>query len=386
VVLLLSFFRSPQINRYFFLTSASSVKIFSITTGHVVSTLSANTSRTSPNGPSARITALFLNPQNPFQLFTASSDGYIQLWDFLDAVVLQTITFGLPITHLCGHSSAKGYLFIVVEKATRKWLSCDSMYYLILNFLLIPLANESSSFTVFRISLKPSHGKKASAMLGPSDTLKVGKLSGKPTGFAISPSGSWLVATSGCKAHVAQMSDLSASFTKFISPNLITCLAFHPSEEVFATGDAVGVIRLWYCLDPKRMPWTKVPGDTDRKAPTTTLHWHAHAVSSIAFTPNGAYLLSGGEESVLVVWQLESGHREYLPRLGAPIQSVSVIPSSAERAQEYLLGLVDGSMHLVESNNFKITKTFSQLKHSASIWASPLFLMEVQALKTIHLF
>lgn len=218
-----------------------------------------------------------------------------------------------------------------------------------------------------RISLKPSHDRNSSAIRRTPDAFKVGKLPEKPTGFTISPSGSWLVATSGCKAYVAPMSDLSARFTKFVSPDQITCLAFHPSEEIFATGDAIGVIRLWYCLDPKRMPWTKDPGNTDRKTPTTTLHWHAHAVSSVAFAPNGAYLLSGGEESVLVVWQLESGHREYLPRLGAPIQSVSVVPSTSEREQEYLLSLVDGSMLLVESNNLKITKTFLHPKRTPPI-------------------
>ena len=36
----------------------------------------------------------------------------------------------------------------------------------------------------------------------------------------------------------------------------------------------------------------------------TVAHWHAHAVRTVAFSPDGAYMLSGGDEAVLVVWQM----------------------------------------------------------------------------------
>jgi hypothetical protein len=38
--------------------------------------------------------------------------------------------------------------------------------------------------------------------------------------------------------------------------------------------------------------------------PTTSAHWHSHAVWCTAFAPNGSFLLSGGEEAVVVVWQV----------------------------------------------------------------------------------
>jgi len=37
-------------------------------------------------------------------------------------------------------------------------------------------------------------------------------------------------------------------------------------------------------------------------------------------------LLSGGAESVLVIWQLEEGRRSFLPRLGAPLRSIVHFP------------------------------------------------------------
>jgi len=68
-------------------------------------------------------------------------------------------------------------------------------------------------------------------------------------GLAVSAGGSWLVAIGGHKAYVAATANLKAGFVKFVSPEALTCLASHPTEEYFATGDDKGNVRLWYCLD-----------------------------------------------------------------------------------------------------------------------------------------
>ncbi|KAF8973504.1 WD40-repeat-containing domain protein [Flammula alnicola] len=136
------------------------------------------------------------------------------------------------------------------------------------------------------------------------------------------------------------------------------CLAFHPFEEYFATGDDKGVVRLWYCLNDDLA--TKVRG-VEKRTQTKSLHWHAHAVSSISFTPNGAYLLSGGEESVLVIWQLHTGKKEFVPRLGAPINTVS-ISTSSNSEEEYLVGLADETYTFVSSASLKITRSYSRIK------------------------
>ncbi len=40
----------------------------------------------------------------------------------------------------------------------------------------------------------------------------------------------------------------------------------------------------------------------------------------------GTYLLSGGEEAVLVLWQLANEQKHFRPRLGAPIVGVACCP------------------------------------------------------------
>lgn len=202
-----------------------------------------------------------------------------------------------------------------------------------------------------RVDLNPGTSSQGLAGVKP-----IGKLR-SPTGLAISPSGKWLIATAGHKVHVAALPLLGSGFTKFVSPEHLTCLAYHPTEEYFATGDEKGNVRLWYCLNDQ-LP-TKVRG-VEKKTTTTSLHWHAHAVTSIAFTLNGAYLLSGGEEAVLVIWQLHSGKKEFVPRVGAPINTISLY--RVDDTEEYLLGLADASYLFVSSATLKVSKSIARVK------------------------
>lgn len=209
---------------------------------------------------------------------------------------------------------------------------------------------------VLRVSLSPTPETVEQDVQKSSQITLVGKTR-LARGLAISPSGAWIVTVAGHKAYVASTASLKDGFTKFVSPEALTCLTFHPSEEYFATGDEKGTVRIWYCLSSEMTSQT-VAG-VEKRAPTTTLHWHAHAVSGLTFTPNGAYLLSGGEESVMVIWQLHTGKKEFVPRVGAPILNIAV---SRARQEEYLLGLSDASFVFVNSASLKIARAFSRIK------------------------
>ena len=211
------------------------------------------------------------------------------------------------------------------------------------------------------MSLKSHASGGATKVQKPSQVLFISKTN-KTTGLAVSASGKHLIAVGGYKAYVAKIAALTSGFMKFISPEALTCLAVHPSEDYFATGDVKGVVRLWYCLDSNLI---KVVG-VGKKSETCALHWHAHAVSSVAFTANGAYLLSGGEEAVLVIWQLHTGNREFIPRVGSPIKSIAVSPPRASE-EEYLLGLSDATYTFVSSTTSKLSQVFAQIRIGTSI-------------------
>lgn len=223
-----------------------------------------------------------------------------------------------------------------------------------------PLSVDNST-AVMRVALQNADDPANSSPLRSAEVLIVGKTRFL-TGLAISSNGAWLAGIAARTVYVAKTSDLTAGFTKYVSPERLTCLVFHPSEEYFATGDEKGVIRLWYCLNDRLASSVK---GVEKKTQTSSMHWHSHAVSALAFTSNGAYLLSGGEEAVLVIWQLHTGRREFVPRIGSSINTISVARSKTGE-EEYLLGLADATYAFVNAGSMKISKSISRIKIGVS--------------------
>ena len=104
-------------------------------------------------------------------------------------------------------------------------------------------------------------------------------------------------------AWSASRKDSTASTAKSTNYSNMTCIASNGSKNVIATGHANGQIVLWYGVKQ----WLLSGG---RQEPTCqVLHWHAHAVTAVSFNVTGEYLHSGGEEGVLVSWELQTGTR-----------------------------------------------------------------------------
>lgn len=240
-------------------------------------------------------------------------------------------------------------------------------------------ASEGATYKIVRTPLSSSSSSTASSSSEKSNPSHlVGKLSGPPEALIISPRSTYLVALALNKAYtyrlvpspssaltetLASPAPARPTCVKFVTDQNLTCGAFAPEkllagsdsqEEWFATGDSKGVIRLWHGLGDAFRQLDAITSsahgtsdalDQDKRLPTTSLHWHAHAVAAIAFTSSGAQLLSVGEESVLVQWHLVSGKREYIPRLGGrPIVSLAVRPGGRGGEEEWWMGLSDGSV------------------------------------------
>ncbi len=109
----------------------------------------------------------------------------------------------------------------------------------------------------------------------------------------------------------------SGTVHKHVHVRDLVSLDIHPKEERFATGDCKGQIILWHGIESEE--WSK-------------MHWHPHAVRCLKYSTEGAFLASGGEEAVFVLWQLESGARTYLPRLGACLNSITTSPDGQSYA------------------------------------------------------
>ncbi|KAG8631548.1 hypothetical protein KVT40_000688 [Elsinoe batatas] len=92
------------------------------------------------------------------------------------------------------------------------------------------------------------------------------------------------------------------------------------------------------------------------------LHWHREAVSSVKWSRDGNYLISGGKETVLVIWQLSSGKRQYLPHLSAEIEHITVSPSGTS----YVLQLADNSIMVLSTSELKPIAHFPDIQHQIS--------------------
>lgn len=288
------------------------------------------------------ITAMLLHPSNPLHLITSSIDGTIRIHDWVEGRHIKTIHLSGPVLQLVTGRLDRWYMFCTIDAASSKpkhqKADADGKF--------------KRQQAVYRVDLA---GRAA----------KIGKLSSKPNSLMISPSSTYLVALAANKAYAYRLcKDIKAkvSNVKFVSDQVFTCGAFSPGagkEEWFATGDVKGVIRLWHGLnDAFRQldaEGPEVDGKKDKRLPTTSLHWHAHAVSALAFTSSGAQLLSVGEESVLVQWHLNSGKKEFIPRLGGrPIISLAIKPASRGNEEEWWMAFSDGSVTRIGANSGSI--------------------------------
>lgn len=366
---------------YFFAVSKTSVRIYSRTTGQVVSTLSSG-----PGSHTAAITSIMINPANPLQLLTASLDGRVKVWDFLDGILLSSFDLQLPISGMTAHASNPNIVYVLLKKFRHRDAEIAPKN---ISEMLTALEGGAPFNSIMaHFSLDPSaHAHTFTALpkfaRGGSirpDMVRIGKTR-EAVSIGVSPNGEWLVVIGSDKVQVARTNDLASGFTRFISSHpgthqqkhSMTCMAFHPTDSTrLVTGDSSGRIRVWYCLQKNFMAPSKAEADDgmERHAPSTVLHWHAHAVSSLCFSPNGAHLLSGGEEGVLVVWHLgasgNAASKDFVPRLGAPLSAIAVANGLDGREQEYAVSLADGSITFISSMSLKPTRSFTRIKIDAS--------------------
>lgn len=81
------------------------------------------------------------------------------------------------------------------------------------------------------------------------------------------------------------------------------------------------------------------------------LHWHRESVGSVIWSLDGQYIVSGGKETVLVLWQLETGRKQFLPNLESPINSIGVSPSGSS----YVVRLADNSVMVLSTSELSPT-------------------------------
>ena len=127
--------------------------------------------------------------------------------------------------------------------------------------------------------------------------------------------------------------------------SLLHSVAINHESTLLAVGDDFGKIFL-------------VHPATTKQTLIQSLHWHAHKVSALLFMPDTPFLLSAGEESVIVQWHLQTQSKTFISRIGqGPIRNMSLsLPDNTY----YATTLDDNSVKVVRFDN---NKTQINVKH-----------------------
>ncbi|KAJ4833117.1 hypothetical protein Tsubulata_006219 [Turnera subulata] len=362
--------------------SGNSVTIFSTVTGLAVASLEGHTERVT--------TVIVVPGTSPASkklcyCWTASLDGTIRYWDFSLAELIRTIDIKLPIYSLVipsilapgqvEESNGKkakifGYVSVEDTKEITKRKSSK---------VKEEMQDEDDDDTVENQSSTVSVGRIHRCNL--TDSRLVGAAfaeTKRPEVITVSPSGRYCGVHSKRKIHIweALGSDPKSGAVRKITlhhTKTVRALAFHPTQRIVAAGDVTGRILVWRGFGNRTFTKRKETGsggsmDYGEENPgvrggddadsCTTWHWHPAGVNVLYFSSDGAYLYSGGKEGVLVVWQLDTGKKKFLPRIGSPLLWFTVSPDPSLSS----ISCADNQIHLLKMPSMEILKSISGIK------------------------
>uniref|UniRef100_S4RN03 WD repeat domain 75 n=1 Tax=Petromyzon marinus TaxID=7757 RepID=S4RN03_PETMA len=310
-------FRRPVFTndgKYLLCASGDLIKVFNTATGETLHELT---------GHGHLVTGIQLNPNNYLQAYSSSEDGTIKLWDYMDGILIKTFLVHRPLLALYTCVTTPSHLYVFSTKETNSSGTAVPGRFQLLA-LTVPKSpkvevevTESdevvetsgcSEKSVSRVSLSHSEGEDTSS------------------GRNMKASNCYIWKSKTNTRSVKCMSN-NDSLRGLTSLWLVHCRVINPAIRV-------GFLDLKLKL--KRNFWHK------KEYTFSTYHWHSEGVSDLAYSAEGTCLHTGGPKAVLVQWRhCPEEHKDFLPRLGAPISSVSTSPCGALLAT----GHVDNSMY-----------------------------------------
>lgn len=255
-----------------FCCSESLIKVFSTESGECIRNLHGHTNT---------VTGIVVNPNNKLQILSCSFDQSVIQWDYSDGVLLKVYQLHYPLHDISLSSHQETPVLILKRQTSRQ------------EYDIIECVLPSQKDCAPKINVLLGNVNKEQCSMAVGCQNKV-----------IATINETFLYVQNQKKKVRHTLD-NTQQTEF------TCVACHPTDVCVVTGCQNGRIYYWYNIFRKE------------KVVKTYHHWHALPVLDLCFTVEGSYLLSGGHECVLVKWQYNSDQKDFLPRLGAPINRVT---------------------------------------------------------------
>ncbi|KAI0103511.1 WD40 repeat-like protein [Daldinia grandis] len=301
-----------------------------------------------------QVMSICMSPSSPNLIWVASSDGHIWLIDWTTGQGSETL-FKLHCSFLSDMSVENiklGSEFrdvpLVAIEHKKKWriVACDVRRSKFKNF--VPLLTQAMPISNLR-SVRNGYALIASAdrniLLG---TLKA--------------------------SSIKHVSELEYEFFTLDCSDEIVCLDVRATDRVhlnrktqveagnepvveIVVGCARGAVFFYNDILPQIRRLHSAKGHRGSLQPRK-YHWHRRAVHTIKWSRDGHYIISGGSESTLVLWQLDTQKMDFLPHLSAIIENVVV----SKRGSAYVLHLDDNSVMVLSTAEMKPTTYISGIQ------------------------
>ncbi|KAI9704533.1 MAG: hypothetical protein M1820_005607 [Bogoriella megaspora] len=323
--------------RHILLGHRRAVHVYDVSTSMLVRTL--------PVGRDTEVSAFSLSATNKDQLYLATKDGSIFLWDWVSGTRIGGWEFQSQITGLWTTSESvnEDETVFTIDKNNQTGRYVASAHKLRLG----SDANKITSITLFEPrrfiqSLQVLPGGK-NIIVGLENSFAVGMLKDQANDVFKDKVYIW---------HEIDCVDTITCFDSrtITSPKQAQNKSGQSIMDV-AVGTAGGPIFVYHDLLEKMIngePKEHAPLKKSLLAPQR-FHWHREAVGSVKWSLDGNYLISGGRETVLVLWQLETSKKQFLPHLTSEIESIVVSPLGAS----YSIRLADNSLIVLSTSELK---------------------------------
>lgn len=275
--------------KYVFLCTNNEARVYSSTTGDLVQPLTA------AKISKSWIVAIFLHPTNEYRLITVFSGGRVLIWDWTDGTLLRQLTLS--------NTTVKSAVLVAT---TLVW----------------------------------TDGKNVSMCKDFPTLEEIHHIQALPECTTVAANKEHIFAFGGRTMLIFKLATAATTYeheqlTLTAGPTSIAV-----SDNHIAYSDKSGAIYL-HTLQA----YPNNAGVTPR-----TLHWHAKAVSTLEFALEGDYLLSGGKEGVLVLWQVSTSTKQFLPRIAGKIDAIGVSKTS----KLYALKLDDNVIKIITATDMSL--------------------------------
>ncbi|KAJ9273813.1 hypothetical protein DTO212C5_92 [Paecilomyces variotii] len=327
--------------KFIFLALEKAIHIFSSSTSRLFRTLQLEAS--------AKIVGYQLSPTNDEHLYVFTSSGSVRKWDWTSSRQIsswetscKTFCARICSTHI-GTEVHDAFYSLRQRKDGRRELA--------INILKDGGADvEPAGFVALETSRPVKHitlsNQGHAVIISDGQHIFVGSRKAADLASPESFHYTWrelsLPVTATCfdirESLPAEGSKIALSKARQASP-----------EVDLVLGDSSGSILIYHDIVNSLSQRENAQESEARSLVFRKLHWHRGAVTAVRWSRDGNYLISGGSESVMVLWQLDTGRKQFLPHLSAPISNIIISPTG----NSYAVKLADNTVIVLSATELQ---------------------------------